>query len=136
MVFPLVLQSLPGSNWSHVDYNWVRSDGIYEIYKGPSGDPHQDEIAVNTETNVWQDWNTDQPNDWPKYVIESVVDGVMQVNLSNDSFPSLFRFIKPTVASWITPPNTNSNSDPPENDPPPTPVFVPRSTRRGNLNFW
>jgi hypothetical protein len=26
--------------------------------------------------------------------------------------------------------------DPPENDPPPTPVFVPRSARRGNLNFW
>jgi hypothetical protein len=28
------------------------------------------------------------------------------------------------------------DDDPPENDPPPTPVFVPRSARRGNLNFW
>ena len=32
--------------------------------------------------------------------------------------------------------NNPPDDDPPENDPPPTPVFVPRSARRGNLNFW
>ena len=49
-----------------------------------------------------------------------------------DSFDGTWslRSYSQTIASVVV------ANDPPENDPPPTPVFVPRSSRRGNLNFW
>jgi hypothetical protein len=125
-----------GAAWGvDVKLNWSFTDGDHEVYV-PAYHGLDNAVKVNRITNVWSDHGSAHPTS----VVEETIDGVVYIALSYDNpNPLLAKYLKPTVASWIStgpPPNTNSNSDPPENDPPPTPVFVPRSARRGNLNFW
>ena len=57
-------------------------------------------IAVNTATNTWVDYGNDHPFNAPVEVTES--NGDITIVLSSNGYPNLFKFLKPTVASWIS----------------------------------
>lgn len=56
-------------------------------------------IAVNTVTNTWVDYGADHPTNAPSEVTES--NGDITIVLSSNNYPNLFKFLKPTSASWI-----------------------------------
>jgi hypothetical protein len=257
MVFPLSISSVDNVGvWGSSTYDWKRTtDDNTELYSVSHDNRDKHGILVYTDINSsnYNKWFDGSSQGYPQTVVEETINGVVHVALYVGA-DLYFRFVKPTVASWITPPNppnTNSYSDafvsylvddnelrvyipldkpstvdpspdppgrglyyqlrkisgpgpnfwprivhiqgtptnetfvpttagiyqlekvqsnptsyttydtaevsqaqldfyaannppdddppdddPPENDPPPTPVFVPRSARRGNLNFW
>jgi 1,2-phenylacetyl-CoA epoxidase PaaB subunit len=114
MVSPLTLTPYDSEgHWQNLDVVWYRSEPGYEIYTRANGDENAREIAsikVNTSTNVWSDNGSDHPFN----VQEVTSGGVVYIELYSSSGlapPLLKRVLKPTVASWINPPSTNSVSD-------------------------
>jgi len=98
-----------GNVWSG-PYEWYAtgtgSESHLEIYKNNTtgnNQPHNFHIytiAVNTTTNTWVDYGTDHPFDSPTEVTEA--NGDVTVLLSSSGVPNLFKFLKPTTASWIS----------------------------------
>lgn len=97
-VIPQTLSSLDStSTWGSNEYRWRETSGDYEVY-GLYTDSFQSashDIKVDTSTNTWQDQGSSNP-----YVVTEQSDGT--VLLTSTGYPNLFKFTKPTTASWIS----------------------------------
>lgn len=99
-VQPQVLVSIDSASYWHgtYTYRWrstITGFEIYSLYNESSSSFETDvyDIRVNTSTNVWEDVGSSYPH--------TVVDGTT-VSLSSPGHPNLYKFTKPTIASWIS----------------------------------
>jgi hypothetical protein len=97
-----------GAAWSSdVKLNWSFTDGDHEVYV-PAFHGVDNSVKVNRITNVWSDHGSTHPTS----VVEETIDGVVYIALYYDNpNPLLAKYLKPTVASWI------STAPPPEEPP-------------------
>src|SRR6056300_351211 len=101
-IYPQTLPSIDSSGIWHnsTEYRWRSSEPGYEIYgrwridfSPEAFDAENENIRVNTTTNIWEDSGTANPT--------GVTDG-STVTLTIDNGASvLYKFTKPTDASWI-----------------------------------
>ncbi|CAL6414719.1 unnamed protein product [Bathycoccus prasinos] len=105
IVEPQTLDGLDGnSQWppSTYIYKWDYSTSTHEVYSlahtnGTWANPGQS-IQVNKSTNTWEDASGDDGSGYP-HVITEQTDGI--VVLSGTGYPNLYKFTKPTTASWL-----------------------------------
>lgn len=100
-VTPQLLPSIDSnSNWAGYGYyKWRSSITGYEIYGLSDGTNLENtifDIKVETSTNTWIDHGSNNP-----YSVTEQLDG--SVLLSSPNYPNMFKFTKPTTASWISP---------------------------------
>jgi hypothetical protein len=103
-VTPQTLASVDNTTyWQTVgsyEYRWVNTSGSYEEYRlwdfnADGWESSQHDIRVNTTTNTWEDLASGQPT----LVTEN--NGIISLINSGNGY-ILFKFTKPTTASWIS----------------------------------
>jgi alpha-tubulin suppressor-like RCC1 family protein len=102
-IYPQTLPSIDSSGIWHdsTEYRWRSSETGYEIYgrwridfSPEAFDAENENIRVNTTTNTWEDYGIANPT--------GVTDDGSIVTLTINSGASvLYKFTKPTDASWI-----------------------------------
>jgi hypothetical protein len=118
MVFPLSISSVDDvGEWGSSTFDWkfTSSVGSFEYYTISFNPADKNGIKVNTDINSsdYNKWFDGSTQGYPQTIVEETINGVLYVSCYAVDL-LYFRFVKPTVASWIpvsTPPNTNSVSD-------------------------
>ena len=102
-------------------YAWRQSTDTHEVYdikfndgssnqglwwSDDGNDPYYHAIAVNRATNTWEDYGPSHPFAHP---VENADGTVLVTDGPNGSYQNLYKFTKPTTASWISSgPNVSS----------------------------
>ena len=102
-VTPQTLPSVDSSSyWDRTEYRWRSSDTNKEIYdywnlNNNAWERSDDNLAiyVDTVTNTWHDFGAGHP-------FNVATDTNDVVTLSSSGVPNLYKFQKPTTASWIS----------------------------------
>jgi len=113
-IYPQTLPSLDSTSLFHTYlYTWRKTEGTLEVYdiKVNDGsanqglwwsdagyDAYYHAIAVNKETNTWEDYGPSHPFEDP---VENNDGTILVTDGPDGSYPNLYKFTKPTDASWI-----------------------------------
>jgi hypothetical protein len=114
-IYPQTLPSLDSTSLFHAYlYTWRKTEGTLEVYdikvndgsdnqgqwwSDVSNDPaYYHAIAVDTTTNTWEDYGPSHPFEEP---VENADGTILVTDGPTGSYPNLYKFTKPTDASWI-----------------------------------
>jgi hypothetical protein len=115
-IYPQTLPSLDSTSLFHTQlYTWRKTEGTLEVYdikvndgsddQGlwwsdtiPNGVAYYHAIAVDTTTNTWEDYGPSHPFEEP---VENADGTILLTDGPTGSYQNLYKFIKPTDASWI-----------------------------------
>jgi hypothetical protein len=114
-IYPQSLPSLDSTSLFHTYlYTWRKTEGTLEVYdikvndgsdnqgqwwSDVSNDPaYYHAIAVDKVTNIWEDYGSSHPFEDP---VENNDGTILVTDGPDGSYPNLYKFTKPTDASWI-----------------------------------
>ncbi|CAL6321502.1 unnamed protein product [Bathycoccus prasinos] len=113
VIEPQTLPSLDNTSLFHAYiYTWRQSTATHEVYdikwndgsdlwwSDTNGAAYYHAIAVNKATNTWEDYGPSHPFEEP---VENA-DGTILI--TDGSIQNIYKFTKPTTASWISTPTT------------------------------